>query len=256
MKLKDKVAIIVGGASGIGKATSYLFAREGARVIIADMDIESAQKVAVDLNSQGYSAVAVKVDMTKPADTERMAQESLDKFGRIDILANIAGGSRGRFIRDTIGPFSESTKEEWDRIIDINLTGPRNCIRAVVNPMIGRKYGKIINLSSLAGLVGGNNACDYSAAKSALIGFTKSLAIELSPLGINVNCVAPGIIGTERVRALLPEERKKLIEGSKLGRMGTPEEIANVILFLASDESSYITGETIPVTGGNDLGQA
>jgi 3-oxoacyl-[acyl-carrier protein] reductase len=256
MRLKDKVAIITGSASGIGRATAYRFAREGAKVVIADMDMEGAQKVADDINSEGYPAMAIKVDMTKPAEAERMAKETLEKYSQIDILANVAGGSRGRFIRDKVGPFSESTKEEWDRIIDINLTGPRNCIRAVINHMIGRKYGKIINLSSLAGLVGGNNACDYSAAKAAVIGFTKALAIEVSPLGINVNCVAPGIIGTERVTALPAEDRRKLIEGSKLGRMGTPDEISNVILFLASDESSYITGETIPATGGGDLGQA
>jgi NAD(P)-dependent dehydrogenase (short-subunit alcohol dehydrogenase family) len=253
MRLQGKVAIVVGGASGIGMATAHRLAEEGAKVVVADMALEDAQKVAGEIQAKGYTAIALKVDHTKPAEAEQMVKDALNKFGHIDILANVAGGSQGRFIREKVRPFAESIKEEWDKIIDINLTGPRNCSRAVINHMLERKYGKIVNFSSIAGLIGGTNTADYSAAKAGIIGFTKALAVEVSPLGINVNCIAPGIVGTARLLAFPPDLQKKMIEGIKFGRMATPLEIANVVLFLVSDESSYITGETIPVVGGKDL---
>jgi NAD(P)-dependent dehydrogenase (short-subunit alcohol dehydrogenase family) len=253
MRVKDKVAIVVGGASGIGLASAHRLAEEGAKVVIADMSLEDAQKAADEINKKGYPAIAMKVDMTKPQEADQMAKDTLKKFGQIDILANVAGGSQGRFIREKVRPFAESLKEEWDRIIDINLTGPRNCTRAVVNHMLERKYGKIIFFSTIAALIGGTNTNDYSAAKAGLIGFTRALAVELSPHGINVNCIAPGIVGTARLLAFPPDLQKKMIEGIKFGRMARPEELANVVLFLASDESSYITGETFPVVGGKDL---
>lgn len=253
MRLKDKVAIIVGGASGIGRATSQVLAREGAKIVVADLDIEAANNLVDGLNSCEHTAIAIKVDMTDPDETDQMANIVLNKYGQIDILANVAGGSTGKFIREKLSPFSESIKKEWDRIIEINLTGPRNCTRSVINHMLGRRYGKIINFSSIFGMTGGENAADYSAAKAGIIGFTKSLAVEVSRYGINVNCISPGVVGTARLFAYNKESQEKMIQGALFGRMATPEEIANVVLFLASDESSYITGENIPAVGGKDL---
>jgi 3-oxoacyl-[acyl-carrier protein] reductase len=253
MRLKDKVAIVVGGANGIGRATSQVLAREGAKIVVADLAIEEADKLVDELKAQGHTAIAVKVDMTKPAEANQMAKAALEKFGQIDILANVAGGSQGKYIREKLSPFNESSKKEWDRIIDINLTGPRNCTRAVINHMLERRYGKIINFSSIYGMRGGPNSTDYAAAKAGIIGFTKSLAVEVSCYGINVNCISPGVVGTARLFSFKKETQEKIIQGIKLGRMATPEEIANVVLFLASDESSYITGENIPVTGGKEL---
>ena len=253
MRLKDKVAIVVGGANGIGRATSLTLARQGARCVIADLDIERANTAAEEIKIQGGNALAIQLDMTNCDETARMVDTTLAKYGRIDILANVAGGSTGKYIREMSKPFCESIKEEWDRIININLTGPRNCTRAVINHMIERRYGKIINFSSIFGMIGSPNSCDYAAAKAGIIGFTKSLAAEVSCHGINVNCISPGVVGTERVFKFNKEPSEIMLRGVKFGRMATPDEIANVVLFLASDESSYITGENIPAVGGKDL---
>jgi NAD(P)-dependent dehydrogenase (short-subunit alcohol dehydrogenase family) len=253
MRLKEKVAIVVGGANGIGRATSQTLAREGAKCIIADLDIEKANKVAGEIVDLGYSAISFKMDMTNCDEVEHIVKTSLDKFGQIDILANVAGGSSGKYIRERSKPFYDSSKEEWDRLIDINLTGPRNCARAVINHMMERRYGKIINFSSIFGMIGSPNSSDYASAKAGIIGFTKSLAAEVSCYGIHVNCISPGVVGTERVFAFNKEPSEIMLQGVKFGRVATPEEIANVVLFLASDESSYITGENIPVVGGKDL---
>lgn len=254
MRLKDKVAVVVGSGNGIGKATASVLAGEGARVVVADISLEDCAKVAEDLNSQGKKAIAIKLDHTIPEEVESMVEKVLDEFGRIDILVNVAGGGAGKHIRDDLRPFHESVKKEWDKIIDVNLTGPRNCSRAVINHMMDRKYGKIINFSSIAGMMGGPNSTDYVAAKAGVIGFTKGLAVEVSSHGINVNCVSPGVVATERILSSPQEMRDKITRTIKFGRMATPDEIANVVLFLASDESSYITGENIPVVGGKDLG--
>jgi len=253
MRLKDKVAIVVGGANGIGRATSLTLARQGARCVIADLDIERANTAAEEIKIQGGNALAIQLDMTNCDETARMVDTTLAKYGRIDILANVAGGSTGKYIREMSKPFCESIKEEWDRIININLTGPRNCTRAVINHMIERRYGKIINFSSIFGMIGSPNSCDYAAAKAGIIGFTKSLAAEVSCYGINVNCISPGVVGTERVFEFNKEPSEIMLRGVKFGRMANPDEIANVVLFLASDESSYITGENIPAVGGKDL---
>jgi NAD(P)-dependent dehydrogenase (short-subunit alcohol dehydrogenase family) len=254
MKFREKVAIVVGGANGIGRATSRALAEEGAKLVIADLDIDEAERAAEELTTPGKAVMAIKVDMTSSLDTDRMVMATLERFGQIDILANVAGGSTGKYIREKLRPFRESVKREWDRIIEINLTGPRNCTRSVINHMIERRYGKIINFSSIFGMIGGQNAADYSAAKAGIIGFTKALAIEVSTYGINVNCISPGVVGTSRLFDFNKESPQKMIQGVKFARMATPEEIANVVLFLASDESSYITGENIPVVGGKDLG--
>jgi NAD(P)-dependent dehydrogenase (short-subunit alcohol dehydrogenase family) len=253
MRIKDKVAIVVGGANGIGRATSRILAREGARIVVADLDIEKANSLVTELVNQEAIAIALKVDMINPSEANWMAKNTLEIFGQIDILVNVAGGSTGKYIRDKSVPFSESSKEEWDRIIDINLTGPRNCTRAVINHMLERRSGKVIFFSSIYGMIGSPNSADYASAKAGIIGFTKSLAAEVSCYGINVNCISPGVVGTERLFAFSKEPSDKMLQGVKFNRVASPEEIASVVLFLASDESSYITGENIPVVGGKDL---
>jgi len=249
MNIKDWVAIVTGSASGIGRQTAIRLAREGAKVVIADINIEGANKVANEIKVLGHEAIAIKVDITGLDEANQMAKTTLDKFGQIDILANIAGGA----IPEKIGPFSQSDKEVWNRIIGLNLYGTFNCTRAVINHMIERRSGRIVNVASVAGIVGQANTADYAAAKGGIIAFTKSLAKEVAPHGINVNCVSPAFTGTERVLSMPEDFLKKQIKLIHLGRFGKPEEIANVIVFLASDEAGFVTGANYVVDGGITL---
>lgn len=249
MNIKDQVAIVTGGATGIGRQTALRLAREGAKVVIADINIDGANKVAEEIKALGQEAIALKVDITSLDEANQMAKATLDKFGQIDILGNIAGGA----IPGKIGPFSQSVKEVWDRIIGLNLYGTFTCTRAVINHMIERRSGKIINIASVAGIVGQANTADYAAAKGGIIAFTKSLAKEVAQYGINVNCVSPAFTGTERVLSMPEEFLQKQIKMIHLGRYGKPEEIANVIVFLASDEAGFVTGANYVVDGGITL---
>jgi len=248
-RFRDRVAIVTGGASGIARVTAHILASEGARVVIADINIDDADRVAGEIKAQGGQAIALKVDVTSLDEADRMAKAALDKFGQIDIMANIAGGA----IPTKIGPFSQSDKEVWDRIFALNLYGTLNCCRAVVNHMIERRYGKIVNVASVAGMVGQANTADYAAAKGGIIAFTKSLAKELAQYGINVNCVSPALTGTERVLSMPEEFLQRQIKMIHLGRYAQPEEIARVIVFLASDEASFVTGANYVVDGGLTL---
>ncbi len=249
MNIKDQVAIVTGGATGIGRQTALRLAREGAKVVIADINIDGANKVAEEIKALGQEAIALKVDITSLDEANQMAKATLDKFGQIDILGNIAGGA----IPGKIGPFSQSVKEVWDRIIGLNLYGTFTCTRAVINHMIERRSGKIVNIASVAGIVGQANTADYAAAKGGIIAFTKSLAKEVAQYGINVNCVSPAFTGTERVLSMPEEFLQKQIKMIHLGRYGKPEEIANVIVFLASDEAGFVTGANYVVDGGITL---
>ena len=214
MKMQDKTAIVVGSARGIGEATARRLAREGAKVVVADLDLDGASKVADEIKALGHQAMAMKVDMRKMDEVEQMAKATVDTFGQIDILANVAGGSIGAGtwgISDhrTQGPFAQSTKEDWDLVIDINLNGARNCCRAVVPYMIERRYGKIVSVASSSGMMGHKENYHYAAAKAGIIAFTKSLAKELAQYGINVNCVSPGGIETPRTLALTEAQKEK-----------------------------------------------
>jgi len=261
MKLKDKVAIVVGGGSGIGRASATLMAQEGAKVMIADLVIENANKVANNIKAAGGEVSTIKVDMTKEEEVNGMVRVTLEKYGKIDILANVAGGSMGPNIRDSLGPFAESTKEMWDRIIDINLNGARNCTRAVINHMMERGSGKIVCFSSIAGVQGLRNGADYSAAKAGIIGFTKALAQEMSPYGIQVNCVAPSGVYSERMQAFATrprgggeqqEQKPGFGPGMDISRFALPEEVAGMVLFLVSDDSNHMSGQTITITGAGN----
>ena len=254
MRLKDQVAIVTGGASGIGRETCKLFVGEGATVMIADLVSGAVDGLASELRDQGYAVAAMTIDVTDADATRHLAETTLSTFGRIDILANIAGGSAGPVIKTKYSPFAESSKKRWDEMVALNLYGTLNCTRAVVNHMVERQRGRVINIASTAGIIGMQKAAEYSAAKGGIIAFTKTLAKELAQQGINVNCVSPGVIGTHRVLQETQDMIQTYMDGIPMGRLGKPEEVAKVILFLASEESSYITGENIVVAGGMTLG--
>jgi len=206
--------------------------------------------VANEVEAVGRKAIAMKVDVTQSEDINRMVKQVLDDFGKIDILVNNAGGSA----RKQNALFQDSKEEVWDWVIRLNLKGTLLCTRAVINHMLERRSGKIVNISSNAGMIGQIKMVDYSAAKAGVIGFTKALAKEVSQNGINVNCVSPAAIQTAALGQFSEEglaEKKKL---SYLDRMGQPEDIAHAVAFLASDAAGYITGQNIPVMGGRNLG--
>jgi len=247
MSLKDKVAIITGGGSGIGRAIALIFAREQAVSVIWDINMEAANDTKRLIEERVGRALAMKVDVTKSSEVLTAVDEVLNKLGKIDILVNNAGGSLGLEGK----PFSETKEEDWNKIIDLNLKSVIICTRAVVNHMIKRRYGRIINISSTAGLMGRIRMPFYSAAKAGVIGFTKSIARELAPFGITVNCVAPGLTkagGYERLKqtGLLDESLKAI----PMGRPLEPEEVAELVAFLASDKASMITGCTYCISGG------
>ena len=256
MRLKDQVALVTGGAGGIGRETCKLFAGEGATVMIADLVSEAADGLAAELRAQGHEVASMAADVTSMDDAQNLAEATISNFGQIDILANIAGGSAGPVIKTKYSTFAESSKERWDEMVNLNLYGTLNCTRAVVNHMIERRIGRVINFASTAGVVGMQKAAEYAAAKGGVIAFTKTLAKELAQYGINVNSISPGVIGTPRVREAAADLIPTWLHGIPMGRLGEPEEVAKAVLFLASSDSSYITGENIVVAGGMTLGPA
>jgi 3-oxoacyl-[acyl-carrier protein] reductase len=246
-ELSKKVAIITGGARGMGKQIALTLAGRGADIVLGDvLDMTAAAK---EINQLGREVVTVKADVTKKADVQNLVASAIDKFKRVDILVNDAGITRRALLMDM-------TEEDWDAVIGVNLKGVFLCTQAVAKVMIEQRYGKIINLASIAGI----NAllpgtANYATSKAAVIRFTAACALELGPYGINVNAIAPGTIVTDLTRAgRTPAEFEEFVERTKeksaLHRVGTPHDIANVIAFLASDESSFITGQVIPVEGG------
>jgi NAD(P)-dependent dehydrogenase (short-subunit alcohol dehydrogenase family) len=245
MKLKDKVAIVIGGGSGIGRASATLLAQEGAKVMVVDLSPERANKVANKISSMGFEATPLIIDMRKEEDTQEMVKVTLGKYGKIDILVNVAGGGTGEFIigREQHGKFAEETKDKWDRILDANLNGPRNCTRAVINHMIERCTGKIINFSSIT-FERGNAGVDYTASKGGIVGFTRALAREVEPYKIQVNCITP--VGTTSERLMAGLERRMKAGGEvDMSRYCTPEEVAEAVLFLASTGSDHMSGQNI-----------
>lgn len=244
MKLKNKVAIVTGGAQGIGKAIGSLFASEGAHLVVCDVIEELSRKTAEEIEQQYKGqTLPLKVDVTKFSDCEEMAKKTLDKFGRIDILVNNAGITKDNLIM-------RMSDDEWDAVLAVNLKGAFNCTKAVVRTMMKQKSGRIINICSVVGLMGNAGQANYSASKGGLIAMTKTCAREFSSRNILVNAIAPGFIKT-RMTEMLPEEQKqKLSSLIPLTRLGEPEDVAHSALFLASEDSSYITGQVISVNGG------
>jgi len=249
MKLNGKVAVVTGAGGDIGRAITLRMAEEGANVVLADINVDRANRVAAEVKALGRDSIVAGVDVTKGKEADAMVRTALNGFGQIDILVNNAGGSA----RERASLFCESREEVWDSVLGVNLKGVLNCCRAVINHMIERRKGKIVNLGSTAGVVGDAGLADYSAAKGGVIAFTKALAKEVGPYGINVNCVSPGPIDTQGL-ALLPEIREKAKKATVLGRLGRPEEVANLIVFLASEEADYIVGQNFLLCGGRSLG--
>ena len=247
MRLKDKTALITGGARGIGATTARLFAREGAAVGIVDLRAEGLLEVADKAKSEGHEIETFTGDISQKDDVDRIVNEFVQKLGRIDILVNNAGIVIPR-------PFFEKTVADWEKTLSVNLIGMFLCCQAAANHMLPQKYGKIVNISSIRGIdhCGREGVMDYSASKTAVIGLTKTMAKELAPY-INVNTVAPGHTKTEMTAPLPAEIKQNMIEGSYLKRMAEPEDIAKAILFMASDDADFITGQVLLVDGGFSL---
>ncbi len=245
MRLQDKVAIITGGGQGIGRTTALTFAREGAKVIVADMNEEASQQVVDEIKQAGTGdALAVKVDVSQADSVEAMvAQTQQWGGGRIDVLVNNAGIIKDATLR-------KMREEQWDAVINVNLKGVWLCGRAVSSVMVEQGSGSIINASSVVGLYGNAGQSNYSATKGGVISMTYTWAIELGPKGIRVNAIAPGFIVTPMTERLLKRVEDHLKVVTPMRRLGVPEDIANTYLFLASDESSFITGQVIEVSGG------
>jgi 3-oxoacyl-[acyl-carrier protein] reductase len=244
MRLHDKVAIITGGGNGIGRATALAFAREGAKVVVADINEEVGKKVVAEISGNGGTAIFACVNVADPAQVNQMVAATLNAFGKIDVLVNNAGIlADARLVKMEL--------EQWQRVIDVNLKGVFLCGQAVARVMEERGAGGVIlNAASVVGLYGNFGQSNYVAAKAGLIGMTKTWARELGRKGIRVNAVAPGFIATEMVQAMPEKVIAMMKEKTPLQRMGTPEDIANAYLFLASDEAGFITGTVLSVDGG------
>ena len=243
MRLKDKVALVTGGARGIGQAIAMTFAKEGADIVVADVNLEIAEKTASEIEGLGRKALALEMDVTNYDLVEEGINKILDKMGKVDILVNNAGITKDNLVL-------RMSQAEWDAVINVNLKGTFNCIKAVSRPMVKQRSGRIISIASIIGLMGNPGQANYAASKAGIIALTKTIAKELASRNINANAVAPGFIQTE-MTAKLPEDiKKKMLEAIPLAKLGTPQDVANLCLFLASDESSYITGQVITIDGG------
>ncbi len=242
--LKDKVAIVTGGSRGIGRAIAKILASSGCSVVITYKSSSAqAQAVVDEISGEGSKALAIQSDSAKFEDAQRVVDEVLKNFGKIDILINNAG-----ITRDNL--FIRMTESEWDDVIDTNLKGVFNFTKAVIKHMLSQRSGKIINIASVVGLIGNPGQANYAASKAGIIGFTKALAKEVASRNIQVNVVAPGYVETEMTGKLTDEQKKRLFELIPAKRIAKPEEIAYVVKFLASPEADYITGQVIIVDGG------
>jgi len=246
MKLKSKVALITGSGGSIGGAAARLFAEQGAKIVINDINMGAGQQVAEQIRNAGGEATFVAADISKVAETQKLIDACVESYGRLDILFNNAG-------IELIKPLHEYEEEDYDRVMDVSLKGSFFCTRYAIPQMVKQGGGVILNMGSIAALNGHAQLASYCAAKGALVNFTKYVAIEYAPDNIRCNCLCPGTIATDMVKKVAadyPELVAKNINEHALGRMGEEDEVATAALFLASDDASYITGVSLPVDGG------
>ena len=243
MELKDKVALVTGGAQGIGRTISEELALAGAHVVLGDVNLEGAQATAEAINISGGSASAVKIDVSNATEVREVFDFIIKDKKPVDILINNAGITRD-------GLMVRMKESDWDLVLDINLKGSFLCSQQAAKQMMKQKSGAIVNIASIVGVMGNFGQANYSASKAGVIGLTKTLAREVASRGIRVNAIAPGFIDTEMTRVLDEEVRQKLIEQIPLARLGLPEDVALCVSFLVSDKSSYITGQVINLNGG------
>ena len=244
MNLKDKVSIVTGGAQGLGKAIAIELARRGSCLAICDVNLEAARKVAEEIMGLGRRALALKIDVSKAGDAQKMTETVIKEFGGIDILINNAGICQVITVEDM-------TEEDWDRVMNVNLKGVFLCSKAVMGIMKRQRSGRIVNMGSISGKVGGiATGANYSVSKAGVICFTKALARELAPYGVTVNAVAPGVIETDMTRGITRGDFTDYGKSIPLGFIGSVEDVAYAVAFLVADEARYITGEILDVNGG------
>jgi 3-oxoacyl-[acyl-carrier protein] reductase len=242
--MEGRIAVVTGAARGIGRAIAETLAGRGADLVLADLNFEQAETTAHELaESSGRRTLPVRVNVADSASAKDMVDQAVDHFGRVDILVNNAGVTR-----DTL--LMRMDEADWDFVLNINLKGAFNCSKAVIRPMMKQRYGRIVNISSVSGLIGQAGQVNYSASKAGLLGLTKAMAREVASRGITVNAVAPGLVPTTLTEDLPEEVREYILKITPAGRLGKPEEIAYAVAFFASDEASYITGQVLAVDGG------
>jgi len=243
MNLSEKVAIVTGGGRGIGRAIALKLAEEGATVVVTDILEKEAQAVAGEIKAAGGQSLAVMADVSLAADVARLVEETIKACGRVDILVNNAGIARDKLLL-------RMSEEDWDRVIDVDLKSVFLCTKAVLRPMVKQRRGRIISLSSIAGITGNKGQANYASAKAGIIGFTRTVAREVGSHGVTANAVAPGFIETDMTGQMKEDWRQEIKRNIPLGRFGTPRDVAGAVAFLASDEAGYITGQVLGVDGG------
>ncbi len=243
MKLQGKVALVTGGARGIGREIALLFAKEGADVVICDVNKEVAAETQKEIEALGRRSMSFETDVTVFKQVEEMMNLVLDNFKHLDILVNNAGITKDNLLL-------RMSEEDWDKVLSVNLKGVFNCTKAASKLMIKQRSGKIVNIASIIGIMGNAGQANYAASKGGIISFTKSVAKELASRNVNANAVAPGFIQTAMTEKLTPEQKSAMLAHIPLNRLGVPQDVAQTCLFLASSESDYITGQTIVVDGG------
>ena len=244
MLLENQIVLVTGGSRGIGKAAALACAREGAHIIINYAgNVKAAEETVKEISDLGQKCLAVQADISKLADVERLIEEATAEFGKIDILVNNAGITRD-------GLLMRMKEEDWDAVIETNLKGIFLCTKAVIRGMMKQRSGRIINMTSVVGVMGNAGQANYAAAKAGVIGFTKSTAKELASRGITVNAIAPGFIHSDMTSVLPENVKEEMVKAIPIGRMGEADEVADTVIFLASNSARYITGQVIHVDGG------
>ena len=243
MELADKIAVVTGSARGIGKTIAHVLAEAGAHIVISDLNVEAGKETVDEIKATGREAIWVEADVSKSDQANQLIDQTLEKFGRLDILVNNADITRDNLLM-------RMSEDEWDSVIAVNLKGSYNCIRAATKIFMKQRSGRIVNIASVVGQMGNAGQANYASSKAGVIGLTKSVAKELASRNILVNAVAPGFIETAMTEKLPEKARETLIQLIPLAKLGQPEDVARVVLFLCSNRSSYITGQVINVDGG------